>query len=254
MQASRAEDRGDPVVSFIIPALNEQDNLAPLVERLTALDSSARPCEILILDDASSDATYERGLQLAEQNPRVRILRKDEPRGLGRAIRHALPHVRGKLAVVVMADGVDPLETAVPQFCDKILLEGCQLVLLSRYTTPSDSDSIPFTYKFFQSGFRLVTRYGLGIRFPDTTYAFRAFDADFVRKLGLKSEGFEISPEVTFKVILAGGKVGEVGGRQTRRLHGKSKFRFLKAFRGYGRVVVECLYLRWRGPSGTSQS
>ena len=158
--------------------------------------------------------------------------------------------MRGKVAVVVMADGVDPLETAVPQFCDKILLEGCHLVLLSRYAVPSDSDSIPFTYKFFQSGFRLLTRYGLGIPFPDTTYAFRAFDTDFVRKLGLKSEGFEISPEVTFKVVLAGGKVGEVSGRQTRRLRGKSKFRFLRAFRGYGRVVSECLYLRWRGYAG----
>ena len=250
METCGSEGRGSPVVSFIVPALNEQDNLAPLVERLTALDRESRPCEIVIVDDASIDATYERGLELAGRDPRIKILHKEQPRGLGRAVRHALPHVRGKVAVVVMADGVDPLETAVPQFCDKILLEGCHLALLSRYAVPSDSDSIPFTYKFFQSGFRLLTKYGLGIRFPDTTYAFRAFDADFVRKLGLKSEGFEISPEVTFKVILAGGKVGEVSGRQTRRLRGKSKFRFLRAFRGYGRVVLECLYLRWRASAG----
>ncbi len=249
MEVSGAEGRSSPVVTFIIPALNEQDNLAPLINRLTALEQESRPCEIVIVDDASTDATYERGVQLAERDPRIRVLHKDAPRGLGRAVRHALPHVRGKLAVVVMADGVDPLETAVPQFCDKILLEGCHLVLLCRYTTPSDSDSIPFSYRFFQSGFRLVTKYGLGVRFRDTTYAFRAFDIDFARKLGLKSEGFEISPETTFKVILAGGKVGEVPGRQTRRLRGKSKFRFLKAVRGYSRVVLEGLYLRWFRPS-----
>lgn len=249
MEVSGAESRSSPVVTFIIPALNEQDNLAPLIERLTALEQEARPCEIVIVDDASTDATYERGLQLAERDPRIRVLHKDAPRGLGRAVRHALPHVRGKLAVVVMADGVDPLETAVPQFCDKILVEGCHLVLLCRYTTPSDSDSIPFSYRFFQSGFRLVTKYGLGVPFRDTTYAFRAFDTDFARKLDLKSEGFEISPETTFKIILAGGKVGEVPGRQTRRLRGQSKFRFLKAFRGYSRVVLEGLYLRWFRPS-----
>jgi hypothetical protein len=84
----------------------------------------------------------------------------------------------------------------------------------------------------------------LGIPFPDTTYAFRAFDTDFVRKLGLKSGGFEISPEITIKVALAGGRVGEVSGRQTRRVRGKSKFRFLRAFRGYGRVILEGVYLR----------
>jgi len=250
MEVSGAERPSSPVVTFIIPALNEQDNLAPLMERLIAIEQESRPCEIVIVDDASVDATYERGLQLAEQDSRIRVLHKAQPRGLGLAVRHALPHVRGKLAVVVMADGVDPLETAVPQFCDKILLEGCHLVLLSRYTAAADSDSIPFSYKFFQSIFRLLTKYGLGIPFRDTTYAFRAFDADFVRKLGLKGEGFEISPETTFKVILAGGKVGEVPGRQTRRIRGKSKFRFLRAFRGYSRVVLEGFYLRWRGSLG----
>lgn len=248
MEAHLTESRDGPIaVTFVVPALNEQDNLAPLIDRLTALDEVSRPCEVLIVDDASSDATYECGVRLAEQDPRIRILHKEQPRGLGHAIRHALPHARGKVAVVVMADGVDPLETAVPQFCNKVLREGCHLVLLSRYTAPSDSDSIPFSYKFFQSGFRLLTRYGLGIPFPDTTYAFRAFDVDFVRKLGLKSGGFEISPEITFKVVLTGGRVGEVSGRQTRRVRGKSKFRFFRAFSGYSRVVREAFYLRLRG-------
>lgn len=249
MEAHLCESRDSHiVVTFIVPALNEQDNLAPLTQRLTALDEQSRPCEVLIVDDASTDATYERGLHLAGRDSRIRVLHKEQPRGLGRAIRHALSYARGKVAVVVMADGVDPLETAVPQFCNKILEEGCQLVLLSRYTAPSDSDSIPLSYKFFQSGFRFLTRYGLGIPFPDTTYAFRAFDTDFVRKLGLKSGGFEISPEITFKVILASGRVGEVSGRQTRRVRGKSKFRFSRAFRGYSRVFLEAFYLRLRRP------
>lgn len=248
MKAHVAESQNSPIaVTFIVPALNEQDNLAPLVDRLTALDEASRPCEVIIVDDASTDATYECGLRLAEHNPKIKILHKEPPRGIGHAIRHALPHARGKLAVVVMADGVDPLETAVPQFSNQILGEGMHLVLLSRYTAPSDSDSIPFSYKFFQFGFRFLTKYGLGIPFPDTTYAFRAFDTDFVRSLGLKSGGFEISPEITFKVILAGGKVGEVSGRQTRRVRGKSKFRFFKAFRGYSGVILEGFYLRLRG-------
>ncbi len=241
------QDRPKPTVSFIVPALNEQDNLGPLVERLLAIErTQACPCEILIVDDASSDATYDVGARLAELHPQVKVLRKELPRGIGRAVRHALARLRGRVAVVVMADGVDPLEEAVPQFAAKILAEGCHLALLSRYTTAADSASIPFSYKFFQAGFRFLTRYALGIKFRDTTYAFRAFDADFVRRLGLKSGGFEISPEITFKVIFAGGKVGEVPGRQTRRVRGVSKFRFVKAFRGYSRVFLEAFYLRLR--------
>jgi glycosyltransferase involved in cell wall biosynthesis len=247
MGTDALEARNNPHVSFIVPALNEQDNLAPLVERLLAIERDRRlPCEILIVDDSSNDATYEVGSRLAEQRPQVKVLHKEPPRGIGGAIRHALPHLRGRVAVVVMADGVDPLEEAVPQFSDKILKEGCHLVLLSRYATPADSASIPFSYKFFQFGYRFLTRFALGIKYRDTTYAFRAFDAPFARGLGLKSCGFEISPEITFKVILAGGKVGEVAGSQTRRLRGKSKFRFGRAFGGYSRVFLEAFYLRLR--------
>lgn len=238
------------MVTLIVPALNEEQNLTPLIERLLAVGRDCGyPCEILLVDDASDDSTYETGCRLAAEHPEVRILHKERPRGLGRAIRYALPHVRGRVAVVVMADGVDPLESAVPQFCDMILRERCHLVLLSRYTEPSDSRSISFTYRFLQFGFRLLTRCLLGIKFRDTTYAFRAFDADFARRLPLKSGGFEISPEITFKTIFAGGKVGEVRGRQSRRVQGKSKFRFAKAFWGYSRVLLEAMYLRFQPKS-----
>jgi dolichol-phosphate mannosyltransferase len=54
MEVSGAEGRSSPVVTFIIPALNEQDNLAPLINRLTALEQESRPCEIVIVDDAST--------------------------------------------------------------------------------------------------------------------------------------------------------------------------------------------------------
>jgi dolichol-phosphate mannosyltransferase len=241
------EDRVAPVVTFIVPALNEEGNLEPLVERLLKFDNAHRPCEIVIIDDASCDGTFEEGAQIARRDSRVRIVHKEDPRGLGRAIRRGLQEAVGRAAVVVMADGVDPLETAVPLFCKKVLEEDCQLVLLSRYTTASDADSIPFTYKFFQFGYRFFTKYVLGISFPDTTYAFRAVDVEFARSLGLTSEGFEISPELTFKVVFAGGRVGEVAGSQTRRVRGKSKFRFLKGMRGYSRVLFEAMTLRVRG-------
>jgi len=242
-----------PVISFIVPALNEEKNLPPLIDRLLTIEGgSGYPCEILIVNDASVDSTYAVSSELAKQHTQVRVLHKDPPRGIGNSIRTALPQVRGRVAIVVMADGVDPLESAVPQFCHKVLGEGCQLVLLSRHATPSDSKSIPLSYKFFHWGFRLLTRYALGIEFRDTTYAFRAFDPNFVRSLPLNSRGFEISPEITFKTVFTGGKVGEVTGRQTRRVHGKSKFRFSKAFRGYSRVLLEAAWLRIKGKNPAS--
>ena len=238
----------DPLlISFLVPAHNEADNLPQLIDRLLAIGGSLGVgCEILIIDDASLDATADVGDLLAARHPAVRILRKQPPRGLGGAVRFGLEHCRGAWAVVVMADGVDPLESALPQFLQHFLRRDCQLVLLSRYRNPGDSASIPLSYRTLQYVFRRIVRHLLRVPYPDTTYAFRAMDVAFVRKLGLRSRGFEISPEITFKTVLAGGTVREVAGRQGRRVRGRSKFRFVTTAFGYARVVCEALAHRLR--------
>jgi dolichol-phosphate mannosyltransferase len=235
----------DPIVSFIVPALNEELNLPFLFERLLALEAKVGlASEILVVDDASEDNTLEVARAAAAQHPQVRPLRKPLPHGIGSGIRLGIEQARGRVGIVVMADGVDPLEEAVPRFCDKILREGCQLALLSRYVVPGDAASIPTSYKIFHSLFRAWTLYVLGIPYRDTTYAFRAFALDFVRRLGLRSSGFEISPEITFRAHFAGAKIGEVPGRQTRRVRGTSSFRFARVTKSFARIAIEGLLLR----------
>lgn len=234
-----------PLVSFIVPVLNEELNLPPLFERL--LDVEERiglPVEILVIDDFSDDGTLRVAHEAGRLHPQIRSFRKPLPHGIGRAIRAGLELAKGRMGVVVMADGVDPLEKAVPEFCRKILEEGCHLVLLSRYTDQKDSKTIPLSYKLYHVLFRFLTSNCLGIPYRDTTYAFRAFDIEFVRSLGLRSDGFEISPELTIKTFFSGGRIGEVTGYQTRRVRGKSKFLFSRAMRGYARVLVEGFNMR----------
>ncbi len=238
-----------PLVSFIVPALNEEENLLPLFGRLLDLENGlGRAIEIVVVDDCSADRTLEVARKAAVKHPQIQAFHKPLPHGLGRGIRFALDVVQGKAAVVVMADGVDPLETAVPEMCRKILEESCHLVLLSRYTDSTDSQTIPLSYKVGHLLFRLIVSGALGIPHRDTTYAFRAFDVEFVRRLGLRSDGFEISPEITFKTFYGGGKIGEVAGRQTRRVRGKSNFLFSEAARGYARILMEALGRRLLPP------
>lgn len=235
------------IVSFIVPALNEELNLPSLFERLLVLEEKlGLASEILVIDDSSKDGTLRVAQEAANLHPQIRPFRKPLPHGLGRSIRFGLQLAEGKIAVVVMADGVDPLETAVPEFCKKILDEGCHLVLLSRYSDLHDSKTIPFSYKLGHVLFRFFTFTLLGIPYRDTTYAFRAFDIEFVRRLNLRSDAFEISPEITFKSYFASGRIGEVAGRQTRRVRGKSSFLFSKAALGYGRVLAEGFAMRLR--------
>lgn len=226
-------------MSFIVPALNEEQNLPGLFDRLLAIGHGIDlPIEILLVDDASDDRTLEIARESARQQPEIRPIHKPLPHGIGLGVRCGLDAARGRIGIVVMADGVDPLEEAVPHFCRKILEEDCRLVLLSRYTAAGDAHSIPLSYKVFHLVFRFVTSTLLGIPQTDTTYAFRAFDVAWLRSLGLRSRGFEISPEITFRTHFAGGKIGTVPGRQTRRVLGQSKFRFRRVAPGYTRILL----------------
>jgi glycosyltransferase involved in cell wall biosynthesis len=233
-----------PVVSIIIPCLNEEQNVPSLIDRLVRLlDEVEVEYEILIVDDCSDDYTFREAMLLSQHYPKVHALHKGLPRGIGSAIRFGIDHATGRVGVVVMGDGVDPI-AAIPDFCDWIVKTGDQLVLLSRYVDPADAQSIPLTYRFYQRIFRFLCRWGVGLRVKDPTYAFRGFDLDFVRSLRLRSDGFEISPEITLKAWLHGGHIREIRGRQGRRIAGESKFVFSRQARGYARVLVEATLKR----------
>ena len=227
-----------PEVSVIIPCLNEEQNVPSVVDKLVRLlDEVKLESEILIVDDCSDDYTFREALLLSNRYPNVHALHKGLPRGIGRAIRFGIDHARGRVGVVVMGDGVDPI-AAIPDFRERILEHGDQLVLLSRYIDPEDSRSIPWTYRFYQRIFRFLCRTLVGLRVKDPTYAFRGFDLDYVRTLGLTATGFEISPEITLKTWLDGGRIHELPGQQGRRIAGESKFIFSRQAEGYARVLL----------------
>lgn len=233
-----------PDISIIIPCLNEEQNIPGLVNKLDALIRHHNlKAEVLVIDDCSDDYTFRESFILQKDFPFLRTIHKGLPRGIGHAIRHGIKHAQGAMGVVVMGDLVDPLE-AIVDFSEKILKQGSKLALLSRYLAAEDHKNIPMSYKFYQWWYRFLCRVLVGIQVKDITYAFRAFDLDWVRGLGLVSGGFEISPEITLKTFIRGGGIIEIKGRQGRRLQGESKFLFSKEGFGYARVLIEVSFMR----------
>ena len=209
-----------PEVSVLIPCLNEEQNVPVVVDKLVRLlDETGIQNEILIIDDCSDDYTFREAMLLSQSYPNVQALHKGLPRGIGHAIRFGIDHARGRVGIVCMGDGVDPI-AAIPDFRDEVIDRGSDLVLLSRYQD------------------RLLCRWAVGLPYKDPTYAYRGFNLDFARELGLQAGGFEISPEITLKTWLRGGRISELRGRQGRRVAGESKFLFSRQAYGYARVVI----------------
>jgi hypothetical protein len=240
-------DSGHPDLSVIVPAFKEAQNLPLVCSRLlAALGPGDFSWEVLLVDDFSPDDTYQVALEQMRRSPRIRAFTKPTPRGMGNAIRYGLRMARAPVAAVTMGDGSDEVER-IPDMYRAIRDGGFSLAIGSRYRRPENYANVPRIYRFWSRTFRLVARVLTGVKLSDYTNAFRAFSMAIFAKYGPESGGFEISPEITFKAWLITRNVTEVDVRHLKRASGQSKFSFLKAGPGYGRVLIKALVGRMTG-------
>ncbi len=236
-----------PELSVIVPAYREESNLPMVCERLLAmLDRSRLNAEILLVDDASPDATYAAALQEMWRSPRIRAFSKPPPRGMGNGIRFGLRHARAQIVAVTMGDGSDEVDR-IPEMLAKVRDEGYGLAIGSRYRHRRNYRAVPRLYRFWSLCFRW-TAWGLtGLRLSDYTNAFRVFDRRIFQRYGPEGGGFEISPEITFKAWFATRRVAEVDVCHLKRASGQSSFSFLRAGPGYGKMLLKALINRLTG-------
>src|SRR5262245_55311679 len=91
-------------LSILIPLYNERDNVRRLYDEVTAAVANLdRPCEILLIDDGSTDGTAEIVRSIAEADPRVTTIRFARNFGQTAAIAAGIEHARGD--VIVPLDG-----------------------------------------------------------------------------------------------------------------------------------------------------
>ena len=101
----------NPELSVVIPAYNEESNVAAMYERVVAaLDDVVDGLEILYVDDGSADTTWDRVTELAAADPRVRGLRFARNFGHQAALTAGVDAARGEAVVIVDGDLQDPPE------------------------------------------------------------------------------------------------------------------------------------------------
>lgn len=100
-----------PSVSIVIPVYNEIENLEALYARInTVLSSFAPDSEVILVDDASQDASLEMMRELRERDPRVKFLSLARNFGHQVAISCGMQHVNGDVVVLMDADLQDTPE------------------------------------------------------------------------------------------------------------------------------------------------
>ncbi|MET3906992.1 dolichol-phosphate mannosyltransferase [Bradyrhizobium sp. S3.3.6] len=94
-----------PSVSIVVPVRNEADNIAPLIEEITAALDARWAYEIIYVNDGSTDATGERLAAIMAQRDNLRQLRHAKSGGQSAAVRSGVRAARGAIVATLDGDG-----------------------------------------------------------------------------------------------------------------------------------------------------
>ena len=192
------------LLSVVIPARDEEEGIASTVEHLqVALKLKDVPCEILVVDDGSSDGTYDKLQEIACEIPILRPLKNPGPHGFGRAIIYGIDHMRGDAAVIVMADESDDPRDVVRYW--ELLNEGHDCVFGSRFVKGGGVVDYPRLKLFVNRMANLFIKILFNIKLNDTTNAFKAYRKTVIDGCRpLISPHFNLTVELPLKAIIRG--------------------------------------------------
>jgi dolichol-phosphate mannosyltransferase len=230
-------------ISIIIPTLNEEENILPLVSEITACAVPFR--EILFVDDGSTDATRDNIRTLTGRQP-IRLIEQDGAgSGLAGAIMSGAQAARGEILLVMDADLSHPPDR-IKDLVAPLFAGTADLVVGSRYIKGGATPGWPVWR-------RVVSRTGAALAYPltglhDSMCGFFAISRYRLLELAPQTSGFKIVFET---MVRARGtlRVREIPIVFRERTHGKSKMSFGVAMRFFVRWLLAIWEHLFRGSS-----
>ena len=206
-------------LSVVIPAYNEEDGIADIAQRVLSIRDSlltvgVDALELLVVDDGSADRTVE----IASEIDGVRLIRHEQNKGYGAALKTGFSQASGELIGFLDADGTYPPEY-FPELCQEAL-EGSELVIGSRMAG-ADSQ-MPLTRKvgnlFFATLLSLLARR----RVTDSASGMRVFRREVLERVYPLPDGLNLTPVMSTRALHEGIRVVEIPIPYSERL-GRSK-------------------------------
>ncbi len=186
-------------LSIIIPTYNEQNTIEELVAYVQSVQYPV-PHEIIIVDDASIDRTYEKEISIRrhsrEEQDNIRLFKNRVNRGKGYSIREGIRHAKGDIIIIQDADReYDPHD--IPKLLQPVLTGEQQVVYGSRFLGRPRPQGMAFPNWVANRFLTFLTNIFYGLNLTDMETCYKVFRADLIKSFKLRANRFTFEPEVT---------------------------------------------------------
>ncbi|HTT04845.1 MAG TPA: glycosyltransferase family 2 protein [Steroidobacteraceae bacterium] len=221
-----------PVLSVIVPFYNEEESIGPLYDAIVAAVAPLQvPFEMVFVDDGSKDGTLARGVQLAQRDSRVRMVKFRRNYGQTPAMAAGIEHARGDILVTMDGDlQNDPAD--IEQFLAKIA-EGYDIVVGWRHRRQDKLITRKIPSKIANW---LITRV-TGVPITDNGCSLKAFRAAVIKSIPLYSEMHRFIPAMAW---IAGPRIAEIRVRHHARQFGRSKYGLSRIYK----VLIDLMVIK----------
>ncbi len=219
------------IKSVIVPVFNEENNISTLLKKIES--NIASEDEIIIIDDGSTDGTYDE-----IKNLKHTIIKHEINLGKGRSIIDAIKIAKGDLIIMIDGDGQDD-----PAEISKIINginKGYDFVIGSRFVEDENKKIKRFTKTalstinwFGNKSLTMMINLLFNLNIKDTQSGFKCIKTNEIKKFNLVSSRYEIETEIIIKSKRNGLKILEVPVHRYERKNGISNLFDIP----FGRVI-----------------
>lgn len=221
-------------ISVIIPAYNEADIIAEsLRETVRVFKDFGCRYEIIVVDDGSSDATYQKALEEASRHSSIIVKQMKKNRGKGRGLKVGFGQASGEYVVFLDAD-MELHPGQIQTFFDIMRLDEADVVIGSK-RHPNSRLNYPWDRRIISSFYFFLIKIFFGLPIRDTQTGLKLFKYEVLKKVFprilVKAFGYDL--EILVNVHRLGYKIAEAPV-------------VLDSKQRYGRIGFDSIWITWR--------
>ena len=204
-----------PGLSIVLPAYNEEANVASAVEKVsTVAQQLGMDYEIILVNDGSTDRTGEIGRELAQRIPNLRLVEHYPNRGYGGSLKAGFAAATRELIAFAPADN-----QFIFSEINRLLERLDEADIVSGYRADRQDNIVR---KFFAFGWNTLMRLLFGYLCRDVDCGFKLFRRDILEHVTIVSDGAMVDTEFLFKARARGYRIADVPVTHLPRLAGES--------------------------------